>query len=412
VIGDISSYLLALRDTFSVHLVFGVGILLTGSYFLGKLAVRIGVPAITGFIVAGLLLGPSALGFVHENLAESLDMVTELALAIIALVIGSEFNISKLRRIGRAVVVITLAQLLATFLIVTAAVSLTGMLPLPAAALLGAIASATAPAATVAIVRDLKARGPFVDHLYGIVALDDAGCVLLFSVVAAFAGTSMGGASAPLLGSILHAMAQICSALLLGALAGFLLHLATKKLERNNEIFIISLGLVCILTAVATSLHISPLLAGMVAGAVLANFSHKSIKVLTVLDSLSPPLYAAFFAIAGTELDFSVFSSGPVLLLGLVFIVARAVGKYGGVLAGAVVARSDRLIKRYLGLAMLPQAGVAIGLALFLQTAPFLQEGLHEYSRLMVNVVLLSVFVNELAGPPVSRYAVIRGATL
>ncbi len=411
-IEDFAAYLLALRDTFSVHLVFGVGILLAGSYFLGKLAVRAGIPAITGFIVAGLLLGPSTLGFVHENLAESLDMVTELALAIIALVIGSEFSLAKLRRIGRAVVVITLAQLLATFLIVTTALSLTGIIPLPAAALLGAIASATAPAATVAIVRDLKARGPFVDHLYGVVALDDAGCVLLFSVVAAFAGTSLGGAGVSFLASLGHAMVEICSSLLLGALAGFLLHLFTRRLERNNEIFIISLGMICILTAVATSLNLSPLLGGMAAGAVLANFSRKSIRVLSVLDSLSPPLYAAFFAIAGTELNLSVFSSGPILLLGLLFIIARAVGKYGGVFTGAVIARSDCLVRRYLGLAMLPQAGVAIGLALFLQTAPVLQGLGVELSGMMVSIVLLSVFVNELVGPPVSKYAVVKGATL
>jgi Kef-type K+ transport system membrane component KefB len=410
-VGDIAAYIVTLRDTFSVHLVFGVGVLLTGSYFLGRLAARVGIPAITGFIVAGLLLGPGMLGLVHENLAESLDMVTELALAIIALVIGSEFSMAKLRRVGRAVVIITLAQLVATFVIVTCALWLTGLFPLSAAALLGAIASATAPAATVAIVRNLKARGSFVDHLYGVVALDDAGCVLLFSAVAAFAGTSLGGQGAGLLASLAHAMVEILSSIFLGSLIGFFIHLATRHLERNNEIFIISLGLICVLTAVATSLHLSPLLAGMTAGAVLANFSRKNARILTVLDSLSPPLYAAFFAIAGTELDFSVFSSGTVLFMGLVFIVSRAVGKYGGVYAGASMAGSDVLVKRYLGLAMLPQAGVAIGLALFLQTAPSLQ-GLHDLSLVMVNMVLLSVFVNELAGPPVSKYAVVRGATL
>jgi len=411
VLEDVAEYLVTLRDTFSVHLVFGVGILLTGSYFLGKLALKAGIPAITGFIIAGLILGPGTLGLVHENLASSLDMVTEVALAIIAVVIGSEFAVPKLRRVGRAVVVITFIQLFATFLVVTAALYLPGFLPLQAAALMGAIASATAPAATVAIVRDLKARGPFIDHLYGVVALDDAGCVLLFSAVAAFSGTSLGSTEASLPVSVLIALGEILVSVFLGVLIGALIHGLTRKLERNNEIFIISLGLICIMTAVATSLHLSPLLAGMAAGAVMANYSRKSVRILTSLDSLSPPLYAAFFAIAGTELDFSVFSSGPVLLMGLVFIAARAAGKYGGVYAGATIARSDGLIRNYLGLAMLPQAGVAIGLALFIETSPFLQ-GLGDLSRIMVNMTLMSVFFNELAGPPVSKYAVIRGATL
>jgi len=410
-ISELTGALVALRDTFSVHIVFGVGVLLAGSYFLGRLAIRFGIPAITGFIIAGFLLGPYCIGLVHLDLNESLESVTEIALAIIALVIGSEFNLAKLRRVGKAVLLITLTQLVATFVIVTGALALTGMLPFPAAALLGAIASATATAATVAVVRNLKARGPFVDHLYGVVALDDAGCVLLFSAVAAFAGTSLGGTSLSTLNSIGHALLEIGSSLALGAVGGWMLHLATRKLDRNNEILVITLGLVCMLTAIATALHLSPLLAGMVAGAVLANVSHKSVKVLTVLDSLSPPLYAAFFAIAGTELSLSVFSSGPVLLLGFVFIISRAIGKYGGVYAGAVISRSDRLVRNYLGLAMLPQAGVAIGLVLFLQAAPFLQNS-PELSSTMVSIVLLSVFVNELTGPPASKYALIRGATL
>ena len=404
-------WLLEIRDVVSIHPVFGVGILLVGSFLLGRLALKVGIPAITGFIIAGMILGPSLTGMVHSDLHDELGAITEVALACIALVIGSEFSLTKLRRTGRAVVIITLVQMFLSFGAVTAVLWLTGLMPLAAAALLGAVASATAPAATVAIVRDLKARGPFVDHLYGVVALDDAGSVLLFSIVAAFAGASFGGGETNILHSVMHAVREIGGSLLLGAVVGWLIHLSTSGRGRTNEVYIVSLGLIFLLTAVATTFGLSALLAGMTAGAVLANMGRGAFRVISSLEQLSPPLYATFFAIAGTELSFSIFSTGRVLLMGALFITARALGKYYGVWGGARMAGSNPLIRKYLGLAMLPQAGVAIGLALYIQAAPFF-AGHEELASTMVSIVLMSVFVNELAGPPISKFAVVRGATL
>lgn len=399
------------RDVVSIHPVFGIGILLVGSFFLGRLAARLGIPSITGFIVAGLLLGPSFLGLVHTDLHDEMGAVTEVALAVIALVIGSEFSLVKLRRTGRAVLIITAFQMFLSFGAVTAVLYYSGFMPFSAAALLGAVASATAPAATVAIVRDLKARGSFIDHLYGVVALDDAGCVLLFSLVAAFAGGTLGGGDFEIMHGILHALKEIGGSLALGGFTGWLIHLFTAGRGRSNEVYIASLGMICLLTAIATTFGFSPLLAGMTAGAVLANMGRGAFRIITSLEQLSPPLYATFFAIAGTELNFSAFSSGPVLIMGLLFIGARAFGKYFGVWAGAYSAGSSKLIRNYLGLAMLPQAGVAIGLALYIQAAPSFAAH-QELASTIVSIVLMSVFVNELAGPPISKYAVIRGATL
>lgn len=403
--------LLEIRDVVSIHPVFGVGILLVGSFFLGRLASKAGIPAITGFIVAGMILGPSMTGMVHSDLHDELGIITEVALAVIALVIGSEFSRVKLRRTGRAVVIITVVQMLLSFGAVTAVLWLTGLMPLAAAALLGAVASATAPAATVAIVRDLKARGPFVDHLYGVVALDDAGSVLLFSIVAAFAGASFSGGETDIMHSVLHAAREIGGSVILGSVTGWLIHVSTSGRGRTNEVYIVSLGLIFLLTAVATTFGLSALLAGMTAGAVLANMGRGAFRVISSLEQLSPPLYATFFAIAGTELSFSIFSKGSVVLMGVLYIVARAAGKYYGVWGGARMAGSNPLIRKYLGLAMLPQAGVAIGLALYIQAAPFF-AGHEDLAATMVSIVLMSVFVNELAGPPISKYAVVRGATL
>jgi len=411
---ELFGFIISVRDIFNLHPVFGVGILLVGSFFFGKLFEKIHLPAITGFIFAGILFGPSITGIVHIEVSESFASITEVALAIIAFVIGSEFNISKLRRVGKSVIIITIFQLFATFAIVTFFLTLLG-LNLAVAAILGAISSATAPAATVAVVRECKARGSFVDHLYGVVALDDAGCIILFGAIFSFASTALGGAYITIGENMLHACGEIFFSLLAGAIAGFCIHLITRKIERNNELLIISLGIVLLLTAVATSLHLSPLLASMTAGMVLTNISRKTLRILTILEGLSPPLYAAFFAIAGTELKLEKFGSWQILLLGGIYVVARAVGKYGGCFLGAYISGSDNRIRNYLGFAMLPQAGVAIGLVYFVKAAPFFQQAVPSIQGLveiMVNIVLFSVFINELAGPPISKMAVVRGATL
>lgn len=399
------------RDTVSLHPVFGIGILLVGSWFLGRLAAKIRLPSITGFIIAGVILGPGLLGMVHADHRAEMGIITEVALAVIALVIGGEFSARKLRKTGASVMVIATAQLLLTFLLVTGGLYFSGLAGLPVSAMLGAIATATAPAATVAIVRELKARGPFIDHLYGVVALDDAGCVLIFSLATAFAGASLNQAGAGASAFILHGLREIAGSLALGAAFGAAIRLATSGSDRTNEIYIVSLGLVCLMTALATTYGCSPLLSGMAAGTVLANSPRGSWKVMNTLEQISPPLYAAFFAIAGTELDLSVFASREILTMGAVFVVARALGKYYGVWAGARLSGSDPLLRRYLGFAMFPQAGVAVGLALFVQSVPFL-EGFPQLTSIIVSVTLLSVFVNELTGPPISKYAIVRGATL
>ncbi|MCD4774745.1 MAG: cation:proton antiporter [Candidatus Aegiribacteria sp.] len=406
---EITGYLLELREVFSHHVVFGVGILLMGSYFMGRFAEKVRLPAITGFILAGLLLGPSCIGLVHEDLDETLASITEIALALIALVIGSEFSLKKLRTIGKPVVIITLFQLCGTFILVTAGLVIAGM-KFEYAAILGAIASATAPAATVAIIRELKARGPFVDHLYGVVALDDAGCVLLFAAVTAIAGNSLGSATG-LVNSVFHAVIEIFSSIALGAFAGLVLHLLTRKRRRANEVLIVLLGVVLILSAISNCFHLSALLASMAAGTMMANLSRKTHRIINTLDSISPPLYAAFFAIAGAELNLAILTSPHILLMGGIFVLARAAGKILGVHFGASAANSDPLIKKYLGFGMLPQAGVAIGLVLFLDTMPYFAIN-RSITTTLINIVLFSVLVNELTGPPLSRYAVVHGAKL
>jgi Kef-type K+ transport system membrane component KefB len=393
------------------HPLFGFALLLLLGYIFGKISSKIGLPEITGFIISGLFIGKFVLGLLPHELEESLSVITEIALGLIALTIGGEFSLSKLRRMGLDVMLITVVQVVLTFSLVAGILSLIGM-PLPFALMLGAISAATAPAATVAIVQSLRAHGKFVDYLYGVVALDDAATVILFGIIFAFTSTLIGGGGSE--NMILHAFSEVGLSLLLGAVLGFILHISVRK-RPKNEILLITLGIVFLSIALSVINHLSPLLVNMMLGAVLINLSPNNHRIFKILEPLSPPIYAMFFVIAGTELDPGILGNFNVLLFGIAYILARAAGKYFGVFSAAKLSRLEPEITKYLGFCMLPQAGVAIGLVLLVQTSP-LMEGLPliqaEYVDTMVNIVLFSVFVNEMVGPPLSKYAIVKGVGL
>ncbi len=407
----ILTYLVQLRDLLNQHPLFALGILLLVGFILGRAAGKIRLPEITGFIIAGILMGEAVGGIVPPHMTEGLKLITEVALGLIAITIGGEFSLVKLKRLGRGIAVITIVQILATFFIVAAALWLVRF-PLPFALLMGAIASATAPAATVAIVQALRARGLFVDYLYGVVALDDAGAVILFGSVFAFVSSIIGGGGESSIMLALGAVEEVLLSVIVGLVSGFLIHALARRRSNPNEILITTLGVLFTTTAVAVIFHLSPLLANMTAGAVIINLSPENHRIFRILRPLTPPIYALFFVIAGTELNPEIVTNGTVLLLGGVYVLARAVGKYGGVYLGCAMSGVSRSIRDYLGICMLPQAGVAIGLVLLVEASP-LMEGLAaeqlQLVQTMINIVLFSVFVNELFGPPLSRFAIIKG---
>lgn len=422
----------ALRELLAQHALFSLGILLLLGFLIGKVANRVKLPEITGYIVAGLLVGDSFLGVIPHHMGEGLGLVTEVALGMIAITIGGEFYWVKLKRMGPAVVIVTLVQLFMAFIVVSVVLILLGM-PAPFALLLGAIASATAPAATVAIVQSLRARGTFIDYLYGVVALDDAGAVILFGVVFAVASSILGdtGAAAAAaegavhaaeaghaagahgaLAIVLHSISEVGFSLLLGIGTGYLIHLLAWRRSNQNEILITTLGMLFISTAMAIVFNLSPLLTNMTAGALIINLSPDNHRIFRILKPLTPPIYALFFVIAGTELRPEVFVDPRILLLGGAYILARGIGKYGGVWIGCKLSNTTDAVRNYLGICMLPQAGVAIGLVLLIEASPAMAALPMEYQPMistMVNIILLSVFINELIGPPLSRFAIIRG---
>lgn len=377
-------------------------------FIMGHLSEKIKLPSITGYIFAGILLGEAGINLIHADNIDQLNILSEITLSFIAVIIGCEFSFTKLRAYGKKVVIITLAQMFLTFGLISAGLIMLG-LSTYVAFLLGAIGAATAPAATVVIVEKLRAKGEFVDYLYGIVALDDAGTVILFSIAFAIASAEISGTEINFWTGLLQAGKEILISVIVGIIGGTLIHFITRNSKNMGEMKIITLGIIFLTTSVSISLHLSPLIANMTVGMLLVNLSHKNIRIMKALQPLTPPLYAIFFTIAGTELHLKIFTSSTALIAGLVFITMRAIGKYSGVYVTGHLLKLKPSISNWLGLALLPQAGVAIGLVLFVQgssvvadASPIVQLQITE----MINIVLMSVFFNELFGPPLAKIAI------
>jgi len=373
---------------------------------------------ITGYILAGLLLSDSVLGIIHETIALRMTSITEVALGLIAITIGAEFEVLRLKRTGRKILVITILQALLAFVFVVAGLRIMKM-QLSYALILGAVATATAPAATVVIVKDLRARGEFVDYLYGVVALDDAVCVVLFSIVFALVAPALAGTisghEAGLISGLSHAFLEIFFSCLVGLISGFALHYFIREKYRLNEILIVSIAVIFLTISIAIVLNLSLLIANMVLGAVLINLSYRNKRVFRVIEPLTPPLFALFFVLAGTELHLYVFTKLAVILFGIVYILARFAGKYIGTWLAAYLVKTSVRIRNFLGFCLFPQAGVAIGLVLFVQTSPVM-AGAPELVRnmmvLIVNIVLFSIFINELIGPLITKYGIVKGSEI
>ncbi len=405
--------LITLRALLSEHVLFTVGAMLLMGYCIGILARYVKLPEITGFILAGVMLGDSMLGIVPLQVAGSMKMITEIALGLIALTIGSEFSLSKLKRMGSPVLWISLFQLVGTFVIVLGAMVLAG-LALPFAMILAAIATTSSPAVVVAMVQSLRAKGFFVDCLYGTVALLDAGAVILFGICFSLAAGMLGWAGGEESASSLFwsALGEVVLSLAAGLVMGSILHMSIARKNHPNEILLIVLGIVCMATAIAIVFHLSPLLMNMTAGAVLTNVSARHHRIFRLLEPLTPPLYALFFVLAGSELQLSILMRPTVLLLGFVFICSRNLAKWGTTYLGGRFTQCAVPIRLNLGLCMFPQAGVALGLVLLIQASPLaanMTDVQAQVVETLVNVVLLSVFINQLLGPPLAKGAIIRG---
>ena len=392
---------------------------LVGGLLMSRLAKLLNLPAVTAYLVTGLLLGPyclgalhlASLGFTSSEAVAHLDIISQVALGFIAFTIGNEFRLEQLKSMGRQAITVGILQAVATTALVDLA--LVGLhfinpelISISSAITLGAIAAATAPAATLMVVRQYKADGPLTRLLLLVVAIDDAVGLVLFSASFGVA-TALESGSISLVTVLVEPVIEIVLSLALGAVAGGVLFWVEKFFHSRSKRLSISIGFVLLTVGLSMvefelgGIHFgfSLLLVCMMTGTIFCNICDFSEELMSRVDGWTAPLFVLFFVLSGAELNLKILSNPMVLLIGLVYIVFRSLGKYLGAYGSCALTGCSDSIKKHLGVTLLPQAGVALGMAL---TAQQLADG-----AVVRSVVLFSVLVYELVGPALTKRSLV-----
>ena len=358
----------------------------------GRLVKLIKLPNVTGYLLAGLILGPYVTKFIPLDVVNDFSVISDMALSFIAFTIGCGFKRYYLKKVGMTPVVIAIFESLFAVFAVFGVLMAIGTEP-QLAILLGAIAAATAPAATLMVIKQYGAKGPVTDTLVSVVALDDAVALMAFSICAAIASVMGGGKFEAK--TIYMPIIEIVGALLLGALFGIVFKLPMKFFKKTSNRQIITVGLVFGCAGIANLLGWSSLLACMACGMMLCNVSSESDSILSVADNVTPALFLLFFATSGAALNVTIIPQ--IGLIGIIYVLARVFGKVGGAWLGAVIMKAPKTVRRFLGPALIPQAGVAIGLTLVAQTAA------PAYADTIRAVILCATLIYELVGPVITK---------
>lgn len=402
-----------------------LSVALFAGLMLSRLAKLVKLPAVTAYLVAGILIGPyligalgiPGLGFVSMDDIKTYSIISDVALGFIAFSIGNEFRLSQLKKIGKQATVIGIWQAVFTTVLVDIALialhfAIPDKFPLPAAIVLGAVASATAPAATLMVVRQYKAKGPLTDILLPIVALDDAVGLVLFAVSFGVSKALIAG-HADILSVAVEPILEVVLSLGLGFVMGLLFtfferffHSRSKRLAMSVTFVLLTVAL-SMLEFNVGGVHIafSSLLVCMMLGTVFCNICDFSEELMDRLDRWTAPLFILFFVISGAELELSVFTDWLIVLIGVVYILSRCLGKYFGAFTSSKLMKCDPNIVKYLGVTLFPQAGVALGMAMKAET-------LGEPGMLVANITLFSVLVYELIGPFLTKLSLLKAGEI
>lgn len=395
-------------------LTLGIAILLASGLAAAKLCQKFKLPSVSGYILAGLLLGPTGFEIISEKtIGHNLDHFTQIALMLIAFGIGEHIEIRKLEKHAKSLFFIGICETSGAFIAVTSCVygviSLTSFHVegwqsidyLAFSILLGAVSVATAPAATLLVIREMRAKGPLTSTLMAIVAIDDGLAIMIFGMAIAMTQHLLGHTGEAFYISFFSGIFEIVISVILGVAAGYIIRIVTQTIDDNSELMIAGLAILLLCGEIAIIFNLSPLLAGMAAGFTLVNKADRNVKTFRALNQFEPPIYILFFTLAGTHLDIS--SLGAAGAIGLIYFLARIGGKIIGSSLGARLAKSNDNVRKYLGFALVPQAGVAIGLIFLISSNPAFDQ----YSEIITQVVLAGVFISELIGPLAARYAVV-----
>ena len=403
-----------------------LSIALIAGLLLSRLTKKLDLPAVTAYLVAGILVGPCCLGalgikgigFIDQDYVESLSIICDVALGFIAFSIGNEFRLNQLKKIGRQATIVGILQAVITSLVVDAALiglhfAFPHVLTIEAAIILGAIASATAPAATLMVVRQYKAKGTVTDMLLPVVALDDAVGLVIFAISFGVA-KALNAGTINIISVIVEPLIEIVASLLLGSLMGLVFHICERFFHSNSKRISVSIGFVLLTIALSqmkfevAGIHIgySSLLTAMMLGTIFCNICDFSEELMERVDKWTAPLFVLFFVLSGAELDLKkVFSDPLIIIIGIVYIIFRCAGKYTGAFVSAKVAKCDDNIVKYLGITLFPQAGVALGMA-------ELAEEFGEIGETVSTITLFAVLIYEIVGPALTKAALLKAGDI
>ena len=377
-----------------MNLLFYLAIMLFAGLLFGRLLKLVKLPNVTGYLIAGLVLGPFVTKILTAEQVESLSVISNMALSFIAFTVGLSFKRSYFKRVGMTPVVIALLEALVAVFLVQGALIAAGF-DVAFSIVLGAIAAATAPAATIMVIKQYGAKGPVTDTLMAVVAIDDAVALVAFGFAVSIAGVISGNGGGNIFLSILQPLWQVFLSLLIGAVMGVLFKIPLRFFKKSGNRLIIIIGFVFMTSALATLCGVSELLACMALGSVFCNISTESDSINDLCDFFTPPLFELFFVVSGAGLDVSVLPQ--IGVMGAIYVVVRCVGKYLGAFIGAKIMKAPDAVAKYIGPTLIPQAGVAIGLTIVAQSV------VPHYAAQVRAVILCGTLIYELVGPAITK---------
>lgn len=390
-----------------MNILLVIGIIILLGTVAGRVMKKLNMPQVMGYIIIGVILGESFHGMLSGPITDSFRPVISLALGIIGFMIGAEIQFDRFRRYSRSIYTILFVETFFTFFLVAGAViALTGKTYM--GLILGALASATAPAATYSVLGEYKARGPVTTTTLSIVALDDALALLIYAVAIVFARTIIIRESAPLIRTLMVPMIQITISILIGAISGFALHKIAAKSRIREHMLPSALGTIILVVGLSIYFKVEPILASMVLGTVVSNLqSSENREMFDLIKRFSLPIFILFFVLVGARLDATIFMKKGVLLLALVYILSRSMGKFAGAFLGGKISGAKPAVTKYLGFCLFDQAGVAVGLAIATYSAFGVLGGEAAMVGLMIiNIITATTFLLQLAAPPMIKLGI------
>lgn len=388
-----------------INILLLLGAVLFLGFIGGKSIERLKSPQVVGFIVIGVIIGNLFPEFFDTGTLDSLDVISFLALSFIGFDVGGEMALKVLKKLGKSILGIAIFEAVGAFLLVFLTIYFVTK-NVSTALIFGALASATAPAATVDVLREYRASGPLTSTLFGVVAIDDAIAIGIYGIASAYAKIFIGNGELSITKVLWKPFTEIAGSLILGFILGIALHILITKIHDKRELLILSLAIILLNSGTAINLHLSLILANMALGMTLINLStHGDKRAFESVTVISSPVYILFFVLVGARLSLRLLPA--IGVIGLVYIVFRSLGKFGGAFLGARVSGSPEVIKKYIGFGLLSQAGVAVGLSIqaWHEFQSFGPQG-YQLGLLAINVIAATTFIFQIIGPQLTKFAI------